>query len=73
IKTVIIPEENVKDLAEIPDNVKSDLQIVPVKWIDRVLEVALESAPKPLPDDEPAVEAAAKPTDVPPVGEVRAH
>ncbi|MGH1358388.1 MAG: endopeptidase La [Burkholderiaceae bacterium] len=47
IKTVLIPEENVKDLAEIPDNVKNRLEIVPVKWIDRVLEVALERAPAP--------------------------
>jgi ATP-dependent Lon protease len=37
IKTVIIPEENVKDLADIPDNVKQGLEIVPVKWIDKVL------------------------------------
>ncbi len=48
IKTVIIPEENVKDLAEIPDNVKEGLEIVPVKWIDRVLELALERYPTPL-------------------------
>ncbi|MCP5264560.1 MAG: endopeptidase La [Burkholderiaceae bacterium] len=52
IKTVLIPEENVKDLAEIPDNVKNKLEIVPVKWIDRVLEVALAGKPSPLPDDE---------------------
>ncbi len=52
IKTVIIPEENVKDLAEIPDNVKNKLEIVPVKWIDRVLEVALERQPEPLPEAE---------------------
>jgi ATP-dependent Lon protease len=44
IKSVMIPEENVKDLQDIPDNVKSRLEIVPVKWIDRVLEVALETA-----------------------------
>ena len=54
IKTVLIPEENVKDLAEIPDNVKNHLEIIPVKWIDKVLEVALQSPPQPLPD-EPAV------------------
>ncbi len=48
IKTVIIPEENVKDLAEIPDNVKNRLEILPVKWIDRVLEIALEREPVPL-------------------------
>jgi ATP-dependent Lon protease len=52
IKTVLIPEENVKDLAEIPDNVKNRLELVPVKWIDRVLEIALKEQPKPLPDDE---------------------
>ncbi len=48
IKTVLIPEENVKDLAEIPDNVKNRLEIVPVKWIDQVLELALERRPEPL-------------------------
>ena len=52
IKTVLIPEENAKDLAEIPDNVKNRLEIIPVKWIDRVLEVALESMPAPLPEEE---------------------
>ena len=51
IKTVLIPEENVKDLQEIPDNVKSGLEIVPVKWIDKVLEIALERVPTPLPED----------------------
>ncbi len=62
IKTVMIPEENVKDLQDIPENVKNHLEIVPVKWIDRVLEVALESAPQPLPEEEPAKPAeAAKP------------
>lgn len=53
IKTVLIPEENTKDLQEIPENVKSGLEIVPVKWIDKVLEVALERQPTALPDDEP--------------------
>ncbi len=42
IKTVIIPEENVRDLKEIPDNIKQDLQIKPVKWIDEVLQIALQ-------------------------------
>jgi ATP-dependent Lon protease len=54
IKTVLIPEENAKDLQDIPENVKNKLEIVPVKWIDKVLEVALESVPKPLPDEEAA-------------------
>jgi ATP-dependent Lon protease len=58
IKTVLIPEENVKDLAEIPDNVKSGLEIVPVRWIDKVLEVALESKPVPLTEEDVAVVAA---------------
>ena len=59
IKTVLIPEENVKDLQEIPDNVKSGLEIVPVKWIDKVLDVALESKPVPLTDEEVAAATAA--------------
>ena len=54
IKTVLIPEENVKDLAEIPDNVKNHLEIIPVRWIDRVLEVALQHMPTPLSDEEVA-------------------
>jgi len=54
IKTVLIPEENVKDLAEIPDNVKEHLEIIPVRWIDRVLEVALARMPTPLSDEEVA-------------------
>jgi ATP-dependent Lon protease len=52
IKTVLIPEENVKDLAEIPDNVKNRLEIVPVKWIDRVFEVVLERLPEPTVEEE---------------------
>lgn len=59
IKTVLIPEENVKDLQEIPDNVKSGLEIVPVRWIDKVLDVALERKPVPLTDEEVAEVAAA--------------
>jgi ATP-dependent Lon protease len=54
IKLVLIPEANAKDLQEIPENVKSGLQIVPVRWIDQVLEWALVSQPVPLPDEEPA-------------------
>jgi ATP-dependent Lon protease len=72
IKTVLIPEENAKDLQEIPENVKNQLEIVPVKWIDRVLEVALQSAPQALPDEEPAkTEEAAKPAGA--AGEVVTH
>jgi len=57
IRTVLIPEENVKDLQEIPENVKSGLEIVPVKWIDKVLEIALERKPVPLTDEEVAAAA----------------
>ncbi|MEJ8822242.1 endopeptidase La [Variovorax humicola] len=59
IKTVLIPEENAKDLQEIPENVKNGLEIIPVKWIDKVLEIALEKAPTPLSDEEVAASAAA--------------
>jgi ATP-dependent Lon protease len=48
IKTVLIPEQNVKDLAEIPDNVKNKLEIIPVRWIEKVLEIALERQPEAL-------------------------
>jgi ATP-dependent Lon protease len=56
---VIIPEENVKDLAEIPDNVKQGLEIIPAKWIDKVLSIALERQPVPLTDEEVAAQIAA--------------
>jgi ATP-dependent Lon protease len=72
IKTVLIPEENVKDLAEIPDNVKNRLEIVPVKWIDKVLEVALERQPVPL-TEEDAAAAPVKAGDAPAASEVVKH
>ncbi|MEQ8952801.1 MAG: S16 family serine protease, partial [Gammaproteobacteria bacterium] len=52
IKTVIIPADNERDLTEIPDNIKADLRIVPVKWIDQVLEYALQYQPTPLTVEE---------------------
>ena len=77
IKTVLIPQDNVKDLQDIPENVKNQLEIVPVKWIDQVLEYALESVPKALPDDEPAkpaeAVAATAATAVPPAPDVLTH
>jgi len=54
IKTVLIPEENVKDLQEIPENVKNGLEIIPVKWIDKALEIALVRSPTPLTEEEMA-------------------
>lgn len=50
LQRVLIPEENVRDLAEIPDNIKNKLEVIPVKWIDKVLELALERLPTPLPE-----------------------
>ena len=52
ITTVIIPYDNARDLKEIPDNIKNDLEIFPVKWIDEVLEIALENAPKALSEED---------------------
>jgi ATP-dependent Lon protease len=71
VRTVLIPEENVKDLQDIPENAKNHLEIVPVRWIDQVLEVALERVPVALPEEEavkespkPAPPAAATSADV---------
>uniref|UniRef100_UPI0035C7CC75 endopeptidase La n=1 Tax=Citreimonas sp. TaxID=3036715 RepID=UPI0035C7CC75 len=59
ITTVLIPEENEKDLADLPDNVKQGLKIIPVKHVSEVLELALVSKPEPIEWDEAAEEAAA--------------
>jgi len=48
IRTVLIPDENVKDLVEIPQNIKGNLEIKPVKWIDEVLQIALRNMPQPV-------------------------
>ncbi len=61
IKLVMIPEENVKDLTDIPDNIKNRLDIHPVKWIDQVLQIALERQPEPLADE--VAEESVPPTD----------
>lgn len=73
IKTVLIPEENLKDLADIPDNVKSSLDIVAVKWIDKVLAVALERPPVPLTDEELVVVSPAAAAESTTVTDVRPH
>jgi ATP-dependent Lon protease len=73
VKTVLIPEDNVKDLQDIPENAKNHLEIVPVKWIDQVLEIALERVPVALPDEEITVkEAGKKPEVATPAGPVEA-
>src|SRR5471030_855449 len=73
IKTVLIPEQNVKDLADIPDNVKNKLEIVPVRWIDKVLEIALERAPEALAEVAPVEAVAAVANKVDGVAEVVKH
>ena len=70
IKIVLIPEENKRDLTEMPDNVKSDLDIRPVKWIDQVLEVALQHMPEALP---PKPVAAQEKADVASNNPIRPH
>jgi len=60
IKTVIIPEENEKDLKEIPENIKADIEIVPVKWIDQVLEKALSYLPENSASDEKVIKKSKK-------------
>ncbi len=71
IKTVLIPEENVKDLAEIPDNIKDRLDIHPVKWIDSVLEMALERKPEPLSDEEGTAPPPPPVTEAPPPAAIK--
>lgn len=72
ITTVLIPADNEKDLTDIPENVKKGLDIKPVKWIDEVLDVALESTPKALVDDEPDEEEKS-PSSIDSDDEIRAH
>jgi ATP-dependent Lon protease len=66
LKTALIPAENVKDLAEMPDTIKNRIEIIPVKWIDQVLERALEHLPEALPELPVSTEAVkATPDPVP--------
>ena len=67
---VIIPDENERDLKEVPDKIKQDLDIRPVKWMDQVIELALERRPEPLDEELPAnpkVPPVKKPIDEGPV------
>lgn len=74
IDIVLIPDENQKDLAEIPDDIKEKLDIRPVKWIDQVLDVALARRPEPLPESKPTETApAAAGDDKPASGPARPH
>ena len=72
VKTVLIPKDNVKDLPEIPDNVKSGLEIIPVENVSEVLRVALTRQPEPVTWTEADAAAAAAAADKP-TEELRAH
>ncbi len=72
IKTVVIPDDNRRDLADIPDSIKENLDIHPVKWIDEVLQLALVHMPEPLPEKVEVAEAA-KPAEAETQGTIRPH
>ena len=72
LKVVLIPEENRKDLTEIPKNIRDNLDIRPVRWIDQVLEAALERIPEPL-DESKLAEAAKPPEALDTANPVRTH
>ena len=48
IKTVVIPEQNAKDLADVPEEIKNKLEIIPTQWIDKVIDIALVKKPQPI-------------------------
>ena len=73
ITTVLIPDDNTKDLAEIPDNIKEKLDIRSVKWIDEVLQVALTHMPTPLPAAEPKPAGGDRRREAPPPPAARAR
>jgi ATP-dependent Lon protease len=74
IARALIPEENIKDLTEIPDNIKNMIEVIPVRWIDQVLELALERKPVPLAEsEEVAVSASADEPAVSASKTIRAH
>ena len=73
IKIVLIPDQNVKDLAEIPENVKDCLDIRPVKWIEEVLESALEQMPQPAEEVQVSVADVAKDTKEVDAGQITKH
>ncbi len=73
LKVVLIPEENRKDLTEIPKNIRDSLDIRPVRWIDQVLEAALERLPEPLDEAKLAEAEAAKPPAHDPINPLTTH
>ena len=73
IRLALIPEENVKDLVEIPDTIKSKIEIRPVRWIDQVLEIALERQPVPLAERDLAAVVSVDPTGLPATSSIVTH
>ena len=73
IRTVVIPHDNLKDLKEIPDNIKQDIEIIPAKWIDEVLQVALQYMPKPLKEEEDKIVAKEEPHKTDAKGRISTH
>ena len=73
IRLALIPEENVKDLVEIPDTIKNKIEIRPVRWIDQVLEIALESQPVPLPEKGLQSVVAVEPSELPSTSSIVTH
>ncbi|MCL2871522.1 MAG: endopeptidase La [Betaproteobacteria bacterium] len=65
VKTVLIPEENMKDLVEVPDEIKARIEIRPVRWIEQVLDTALERPPMPLPPEDKPSEKKAEDPEMP--------
>ncbi|MDR2016240.1 MAG: endopeptidase La [Burkholderiales bacterium] len=73
IKTVLIPEENMKDLVEVPEEIKERIEIRPVRWIEQVLDTALERAPIPLPPEDKTGEKKAEEAGMSPAQETPAE
>jgi ATP-dependent Lon protease len=73
IRTVVIPHDNLKDLKEIPDNIKEDIEIIPAKWIDEVLQVALQYMPKPLKEEGDEIVAKEEPHKTDVKGRISTH
>ena len=73
IRTVVIPHDNLKDLKEIPDNIKQDIEIIPAKWIDEVLQVALQYMPKPLTEEGEEIVAKEEPHKTDAKGRISTH
>ena len=73
IRTVVIPHDNLKDLKEIPDNIKQDIEIIPAKWIDEVLQIALQYMPKPLKEEGDEIVAKEEPHNADAKGRISTH